>query len=320
LPEQELRNRRDAGAETGAPMPRRKTPLCHPTRSQGAWVHLTARTIGDLTPLRDAQLAWWLWTSLRAAFPKVGAACLMPDHAHTLTFTDDPNAARLRLASVLSGFTRHLGRRRLWEPVPLPSAIADRKHLLRTIRYVHLNPCREGLVRDPLQWPWSTHRGVIGAEVEPWLDARLLASIIVPKRSAHGLLAWFHEYVSGDPSCAPGGTPFPQPAPRRDWTAVALADVVSAAIAATPWSGRKGARRHAAALLAAHQGFRDAGAVARAIGVTRQTARLLATRPAPSLLSAAALCLGDSRLRLDAKHEAALVNLRRDNTRGARAR
>jgi hypothetical protein len=204
--------------------------------------------------------------------------------------------------------------------VPEPTLIADAKHLLRTIRYVHLNACREQLVGDPLLWPWSTHRGVVGAEQDPWLDARRLAGFVASNYAESAFVAWFHRYVSSDPSCAPGGTPLPVAAPKREWPAVALADVVSAAIAATPWSNRRGAWRRLAIALAAHQGIRDRAALSHAIGIDARTVRHWASRPSNELLAPGALCLGDARLRLQPKHEAALSDLTGDSTRRAHGR
>jgi hypothetical protein len=37
----------------------------------------------------------------------------------------------------------------------------------RTVRYIHLNPCRGELVSRPLAWPWSTHRDRLGLAVRP---------------------------------------------------------------------------------------------------------------------------------------------------------
>ena len=35
-------------------------------------------------------------------------------------------------------------------------------HLLRLVRYIHLNPLRAGLVADPADYPWSGHRAYLG--------------------------------------------------------------------------------------------------------------------------------------------------------------
>jgi hypothetical protein len=42
-------------------------------------------------------------------------------------------------------------------------------YLLELVRYIHLNPVRCGMVRDPLEYPWSGHRAYLGQETLPWL-------------------------------------------------------------------------------------------------------------------------------------------------------
>ena len=45
---------------------------------------------------------------------------------------------------------------------------ADR-YLLELVRYIHLNPVRAGFVKDPADYPWSSHRAYVGREELPWL-------------------------------------------------------------------------------------------------------------------------------------------------------
>lgn len=42
-------------------------------------------------------------------------------------------------------------------------------YLLALTRYIHLNPVRAGLVKDPSAYPWSGHRAYVGRESLPWL-------------------------------------------------------------------------------------------------------------------------------------------------------
>ena len=44
------------------------------------------------------------------------------------------------------------------------------QYLLQLIRYIHLNPVRAGLVKDPVSYPWSSHRAYLGREELPWLS------------------------------------------------------------------------------------------------------------------------------------------------------
>jgi hypothetical protein len=42
-------------------------------------------------------------------------------------------------------------------------------YLLALVRYIHLNPVRAGMVKDPEEYPWSGHRAYLGKESLPWL-------------------------------------------------------------------------------------------------------------------------------------------------------
>ena len=131
-------------------------------------------------------------------FPEALALAVMPDHVHILLPHDDPGS---RIGSFQSAYARWRhghrgGSGSVWRPAGDPRVINDVKHLRRTIRYVHLNPCRSGLTRDPLTWPWTTHRDAVG----------FAHPHVVPEQPD---VARFHEYVSKDDTCSPLGTPLP---------------------------------------------------------------------------------------------------------------
>ena len=107
--------------------------------------------------------------------------------------------------------------------IPLDSVpaepLVDATKARRTVRYVHLNPCRAHLAVDPLAWPFSTHRDRLGCAARP---------VLPQARDPEA----FHRYVSSDPSVDPTGTPLPARAlATRDLDR--LAEAVSSA-ARTP--------------------------------------------------------------------------------------
>ncbi len=138
-------------------------------------------------------VARWLWQRLRRVFPEALGAVIMPDHVHMIVASDEPHAARATLALIVGNLARSgLVERRLLWAVPAPQAIADRQKLLRQLRYVALNPVRAQLVADPLSWPWSTHRDVLGAIADPWVRASKLAPLIAPP-------TWQHDFAALSP-------------------------------------------------------------------------------------------------------------------------
>jgi hypothetical protein len=254
-------------------------------------IHLAARTLRG-RPLADGSLGEHLWRRLRENFPDALAACLMPDHVHLVTASRDLARERRRMAHVLSGLTRFHASKFRWE-VGAPSVIPNVAHLRRNLRYVHLNPCRDGLSDDPLVHPFTTHRGVVGAELDPWVSAERLARAL--GESPIGFAQRFHEYVSGDPSALPEGTPFPRPAAARVVPAIPLERICIAAKSATPWSPPS-VRARTTALLARHQGWRDAEVIAAAARISPRTAQRHSRLASLEPIAAAALCLGDERL------------------------
>lgn len=256
--------------------------------------HLVARSLPGQKPFADPRAAWWLMWRMRLAFPAALAACVLPEHTHLITATPEPDAARTRFAKILAVAGVRAGLRRSFERVAESRVLASGRHLERSLRYVHLNPCRAGLVADPLEWPWSTHRGLVGAEVDPWVTPDAIAAAL--GRPARGLPAWMHGYVSSDPAVRVEGTRLPVPAPRVEIPRFPLEAIRLAALAATPWSA-PAVRRTAIIDLALHQGWREARVVAAAAGTSIRTVqRRAALAVEPEL--ALRVCLADTRLAL----------------------
>jgi len=161
--------------------------------------HLVASARRDGLLFTDASEGARLWQSVVAAAPGLQALVLMPDHLHLL----HPHDVRHRLADALGRYARWRNHRRglrgpLFERLPPASLVVGARKQRRTVRYLHLNPCRGGLVDDPLAWPWSTHRDRVGLSLD-----LAVAQARQPRR--------FHRYVSGDPSVHPEGTDLPTP-------------------------------------------------------------------------------------------------------------
>lgn len=177
--------------------------------------HHVARSVPDrLLWHRDLDgLA--LFHTISRAFPEFVAVCVMPDHFHLILPHRDPDN---RLHRVIAGYASRRTQRGgprgpLWAARPAPTEIADEKHLRRTIRYVHMNPCRANLVTDPLAWPFSTHRDYVGFAARPVL--------LVADEPAT-----FHRFVSADSTSDVAGTPMPT-APYESVPIEKLAETVA---------------------------------------------------------------------------------------------
>lgn len=159
-------------------------------------MHLVARTVAGRLLFETWEQGLAVWAAVLRVAPAPVALCVMPDHLHLLVERD----VRTQLGRSLSGLTRHRNHHEgragaLFEPLPSAEPVTTADKRRRSIRYVHLNPCRARLVADPLDWPLSTHRDAVGLtwpRVGPARD---------PLR--------FHAYVSADPTAQIAGTELP---------------------------------------------------------------------------------------------------------------
>lgn len=157
--------------------------------------HTVARTRQGLLFHTPSQ-ARRLWVTVLRAAPGLGALCLMPNHLHLQHPRELPG-----LPQALAGYSRWLNAQRghrgpLFAPVPAPTFAEGPQKVRRDARYIHLNPCRARMVRDPLAWPWSTYRDRVGLSLAPAL----------PRAPD---VARLHRYVSSDPSVQVDGTELP---------------------------------------------------------------------------------------------------------------
>lgn len=252
-------------------------------------LHFTAHSIpGDLLFVTWIE-ARALWDRLLTLGPPY-AMVLMPDHVHLLAHHVDEAAWE----RVLRGYRAWRYQHRLLHgpppaagPILLPRVpaerVPDRQHLQRTVRYIHLNPCRGQLVSDPLAWPFSTHRDRVGLAIP-------LACPPDPDPCR------FHHWVSADPSVAVDGTRLPEPI--LDVSRTATAQVLTAVSAlfrlGLPQVLEKGpARRLAVGALRAFGGS-SARAVARSLGIAASSVTRL-NDPDSDEVALVARLLGDAR-------------------------
>lgn len=184
-------------------MPRQKRPFAPDTVH-----HLIARFINRefrLTSLveRDEYLRR-LPRLLKRIDALMLAYGLMSSHVHLDVEAGQEPVSRL-VHPLHTGFGRYLNKLQgRLGPVfanRFETILADEEHAARLIAYIHNNPVRAGVVRDPADSSWTSHRAYIGdVAAPPWLDvARGLARCGFDS-SPSGRLA-FHAFVcarSGD--------------------------------------------------------------------------------------------------------------------------
>jgi putative transposase len=112
---------------------------------------------------------------------RINAYVIMPTHLHLIVFDADLDSQRLMRS--LADFRKYTGRqlsdycirhgpkcfretlrdqaiadreRRFWQPSRHPEAIQGECFWQQKIDYLHDNPCRKGLVRNPEHWRFSS--------------------------------------------------------------------------------------------------------------------------------------------------------------------
>lgn len=98
-------------------------------------------------------------TSKRYSF-LVYSFCLMPNHYHLLLETPEGNLSKImrQLNGVYTQkFNKKYGRvGHIFQGRYKAILVEKERYLLELIRYINLNPVRANLVKDPLDWKWSS--------------------------------------------------------------------------------------------------------------------------------------------------------------------
>ena len=102
------------------------------------------------------------------------AYVLMSNHFHLLLEVQRSSTARI-LQSLLTGYVRRFNRihhhkGHLFQGRYKAILCDQDSYLLELVRYIHLNPVRAGLVKRPIEWPWSGHREYLGKQKRGLID------------------------------------------------------------------------------------------------------------------------------------------------------
>ncbi len=94
---------------------------------------------------------------------QVHAYVLMTNHVHLLVTPGQSGALACMMQALGRRYVRYVNdhyRRTgtLWEGRYKACLVDGDDHLLRCYRYIELNPVRAGMVADPADYPWSSHR------------------------------------------------------------------------------------------------------------------------------------------------------------------
>lgn len=111
---------------------------------------------------------------------RVHAFCLMTNHVHLALQVGTISLSRI-MQNLSFRYTRWVNWRQhrsghLFQGRYKAVLVDGDAYLLQLVGYLHLNPVRVGMVRDPNDYPWSSHQAYLGREAVPWLTAEPVLS------------------------------------------------------------------------------------------------------------------------------------------------
>ena len=104
---------------------------------------------------------------------RVHAFCLMTNHLH-LALQAGEAGLSAGMQNLSFRYTRHFNARlgrtgHVFQGRFKAYLVDQNRYGLALVRYIHLNPVRAKMVRDPGGYRWSSHRAYLGEEALPWL-------------------------------------------------------------------------------------------------------------------------------------------------------
>jgi putative transposase len=101
----------------------------------------------------------------------IHAYVLMSNHFHLLATPQTAEGIPAMMQSVGRRYVRYFNQQQgrtgtLWEGRYKSTLIQAERYLLACMVYVDLNPVRAGMVRDPADYPWSSHNHYVGRRTD----------------------------------------------------------------------------------------------------------------------------------------------------------
>jgi len=109
--------------------------------------------------IEHIDLFWQAWDIVHTKHGLVWV--VLPDHFHMVVDPGDSNLSALLQQVKMSFGARYrkrvaLSRGRVWQSRFWDHAIRDENDMNRHIDYIHYNPVKHGLVKDPFKWQHSS--------------------------------------------------------------------------------------------------------------------------------------------------------------------
>ena len=127
---------------------------------------------------RERLLALWQEHALTFKVA-IHAYVIMDNHFHLLLTPETNEGLPQMMQAVGRAYVRYFNLRHqrtgtLWEGRYRSNLIETERYLLACMVYIDLNPVRAGMVAQPVDFKWSSHRHCIGQVNDPWLKPHAL--------------------------------------------------------------------------------------------------------------------------------------------------
>jgi len=157
----------------------------------GAFYHVIVRGNGGQTIFRrddDYRLYLKFLKEYKKRFHfSLYAYALMKNHVHLLMEVVDVPLARIMQAvqfRYAKRFNFRYGKEGHLFQGRYKAILCEKdKYFLELSAYIHLNPVRGGIVKDPSQFPWSSYRSYVGSRKEDLIDEEFLLKIFGDRRN-----------------------------------------------------------------------------------------------------------------------------------------
>lgn len=104
---------------------------------------------------------------------RIHAFCLMRNHIHLLVQTGHVSLSKI-VHNLAFRYSQNINKRyekigHLFQGRYKAILLDEEGYFLKLIRYIHMNPVRANITKDPSQYPWSSHNAYLGKDKIAWL-------------------------------------------------------------------------------------------------------------------------------------------------------
>ena len=92
---------------------------------------------------------------------------VMPTHVHMLVAEPDKASLSVAMQILKQRFSKTKTEEFVWEPRYYDFNVRTEAKRIEKLKYIHRNPVRDGLVKEPDEWKWSSFRSYKYLEVGP---------------------------------------------------------------------------------------------------------------------------------------------------------